>query len=239
MAKKRHDNATDMGGLDVVEQFDTYEDYLDSQLTNTDMFYLEEEDVARQLVELGYRGSGDIISREDFETRKRMLTEKSNQKHTGQKPLASMDRDLSEYPFLQALAKREELVRTGKLTTIIFLRDYNNKGQEISGYIDLAQRFRTEDFVPIFDRRRRFLPKPTDLGYYNWDTQLSTSNSSPYYQVISDNQQGLLFKNKRDRKIINVNPEVALGDNTTRLELETTEYEQVVIFDHTTRRRLA
>ena len=114
MAKKRHDNATDMGGLDVVEQFDTYEDYLDSQLTNTDMFYLEEEDVARQLVELGYRGSGDIISREDFETRKRMLTEKSNQKHTGQKPLASMDRDLSEYPFLQALANREELVRTGK-----------------------------------------------------------------------------------------------------------------------------
>ena len=55
MAKKRHDNATDMGGLDVVEQFDTYEDYLDSQLTNTDMFYLEEEDVARQLVELGYQ----------------------------------------------------------------------------------------------------------------------------------------------------------------------------------------
>ena len=50
--------------LDVVEQFDTYEDYLDSQLTETDLGYLEDEDMARQLVELGYRGLGDTIRRE-------------------------------------------------------------------------------------------------------------------------------------------------------------------------------
>ena len=51
-------------GLDIVEQFDTYEDYLDSQLTATDLNYLEDEDMARQLVELGYRGLGDTIRRE-------------------------------------------------------------------------------------------------------------------------------------------------------------------------------
>lgn len=48
----------------MVEQFDTYEDYLDSQLTATDLNYLEDEDMARQLVELGYRGLGDTIRRE-------------------------------------------------------------------------------------------------------------------------------------------------------------------------------
>lgn len=53
----------------------------------------------------------------------------------------------------QALASREELVRTGKMTTIIFIRDLNNKGQEVSGYIDYAHRLRTEDFVPYFDRK--------------------------------------------------------------------------------------
>ena len=47
-----------------MEQFDTYEDYLDSQLTATDLNYLEDEDMARQLVELGYRGLGDTIRRE-------------------------------------------------------------------------------------------------------------------------------------------------------------------------------
>ncbi len=124
------------------------------------------------------------------------------------------------------------------MTTIIFLRDFNAKGQEISGYIDLAHRMRTEDFVPIFDRRKRLLPKPSDLSYFNWETQLSTSNSTPHYQVVADSAQGLLFKNKRDRKIVNVNPEMNPGDNTTRTELSTSEYVQVVFYDHSTRRRL-
>lgn len=34
-------------------QFDTYEDYLDSQIQKIDLYYLEDEDMARQLVELG------------------------------------------------------------------------------------------------------------------------------------------------------------------------------------------
>lgn len=96
----------------------------------------------------------------------------------------------------------------------------------------------TADFSSFAMYRKRLLPKPTDLSYYNWETQLSTSNSSPYYQVIADSTQGLLFKNKRDRKLINVNPDVNPGDNTTRTELETDDYIQVVFYDHTTRRRL-
>lgn len=69
--------------MDIVERYETYEDYLDSQLTATDLNYLEDEDMARQLVELGYRGLGDTIRREDFEARKKLLVERSTQKHTG------------------------------------------------------------------------------------------------------------------------------------------------------------
>jgi hypothetical protein len=61
---KGNNDESNASGLDVVEQFDTYEDYLDSQLTATDLNYLEDEDMARQLVELGYRGLGDTIRRE-------------------------------------------------------------------------------------------------------------------------------------------------------------------------------
>lgn len=89
--------------LDIVEQFDTYEDYLDSQLTETDMNYLEDEEMARQLVELGYRGLGDTIRREDFEARKKLLHEKTNQKHAQPKQLASADKDLSQNPFLEVI----------------------------------------------------------------------------------------------------------------------------------------
>mmetsp|Transcript_9263 Transcript_9263/g.14216 ORF Transcript_9263/g.14216 Transcript_9263/m.14216 type:complete len:246 (-) Transcript_9263:205-942(-) len=225
-------------GMDTVEQYETYEDYLDSQVTDTDMYYLEDEDLARQLVELGYRGSGDTLQREEFEARKKTLRARSTQKSNQPKQLASAGKDLSQYPFLQALATREELVRNGKLTSIIFIRDRNSKGQEVSGYIDYAHRLRSENFEPHFERRKRLMPKPTDLSYYNWETQVSTSNSTTNFQVIADNEQGLLFKNKRDRKVVNVDPKLKdPGDNSFRCEIQTNEYLQVIIFDHMTRRK--
>jgi hypothetical protein len=94
-----------------------------------------------QLIELGYRGAGDTLKREEFEARKKADREKYLHKEAAPKPLASTGKDLSANPLLQALAAREELVRGGKLTCIIFVRDFNPKGQEISGYIDLAHRY--------------------------------------------------------------------------------------------------
>ncbi len=198
----------------------------------------------------------------------------------------------------QALKDREEAVRNGKLTTIIFIRDKNSKGQEVSGYIDYGHRLKTENMEPYFERRKRLMPRPTDLSFYNWETQMSTSNPTPNFQVrahaagtlgrcaargaprrlwtvrrplcacneaasgkmwlpggtasrsahpallmllvlqvIADNEAGLLFKNKRDRKVINMDPRARPGDNSTRTELATQEYMQVVIYDHVTRRR--
>jgi hypothetical protein len=82
------------------------------------------------------------------------------------------------------------------------------------------------------------LPKPSDLSFYNWETQTCTSNATPNFQVIADNEAGLLFKNKRDRKIINVDPaEDRPGDNTNRVQIVTKEHIQVVIYDHLTRRK--
>ena len=56
-------------------------------------------------------------------------------------------------------------------------------------------------------------------------------------QVIADNEAGLLFKNKRDRKVVNGDPKLPPGDNTTRTEIKTAEYLQIVIYDHMTRRK--
>ena len=145
----------------------------------------------RQLVELGYRGSGDTLKREEFEARKRALRERSSQKTNVPKQLSSMGKDISDSPLLQALQAREELVRNGKLTTSIFIRDRNAKGQEVSGYIDYALRLKTENFEPYFEKRKKIMPKPSDLSYFNWETQTSTSNSTPNFQVIADNETGL------------------------------------------------
>ena len=45
--------------------------------------------------------------------------------------------------------------------------------------IDYALRLKSENFEPYFERRKKLMPKPTDLSYYNWETQTSTSNSTP------------------------------------------------------------
>lgn len=225
---------------DGISEFTTYEDYLDAQISAKDMEYLQDEELARQLVELGYRGSGEALNREEFEMRKREIEEaKYKAAHKPPKVLASAGKDLTGKPFLQALAEREDMVRNGKLTSIIFIRDKNHKGQEISGYIDYAHRLKTEDFGPYFDEKskKRLLPRPTDLSYYNWETQTSTSNPTPNFQVKADNEAGLLFKNKRDRKVINVDPKAFSGDNSARHEIKTKEYIQVVIYDHMTRRK--
>lgn len=139
---------------------------------------------------------------------------------------------------MKELAKREEANRNGKMTTIIFIRDKNSCGQEISGYVDYAHRLKLEDFEPYFLGKKRLLPRPSDLSFYNWETQTSTSNPTPNYQVIAENTQGLLFKNKRDRKILEADPSASSpGDNSTRTVLKTPKYMQVVLYDHMTRRK--
>jgi len=230
----------DYGGHPGYEDsigYTTYEDYLDAQITAQDRFYLEEDELARQLVEIGCR-KGEVLSREEFAARCEAADlAKRAKRQNAPKVLASAEKDLTDYPFLRHLAAREELVRNGKLSTIIFIRDRNAKGQETSGYIDYGHRLKIENFVPYFERRKRLLPRTTDLSYYNWDTQQSTGQESPNFQIMPDHEQGLLFKNKRDRKLINVDPRSEPGDNSKRFDVKTHEYIQVVIFDHMTRKK--
>lgn len=35
----------------------------------------------------------------------------------------------------------------------------------------------------VFERKKRLLPRPTDLSFYNWDSQVSTSNATANFQV--------------------------------------------------------
>jgi len=225
-----------------LEQFASYEDYLESQISDTDMYYLQDEDMARQLVELGYRGTGETLKREEFTARKEAERARASRRVEAPKRLSSagdeVDIDPVTQPLLLELAQREELVRNGKLTTIIFIRDKNAKGQEVSGYIDYAHRLKSEDWAPYFEGKKRLMPRPTDLSYFNWGTLKICCAPTASFQVIADSESGLLFKNKRDRKVINVDPQApSPGDNTRRIEIKTAEYTQVVLFDHRTRRK--
>ena len=77
------------------------------------------------------------------------------------------------------------------------------------------------------------------MSYYSWEGQSIHYNDSPNFKVDANSEAGLLFRNRRDRKVINVDPYAVLesGDNCMRTEIECEEYTQVVFFDHETRRK--
>eukprot|EP00070_Physeter_catodon_P036472 XP_028343366.1 cilia- and flagella-associated protein 299-like [Physeter catodon] len=222
---------------EALLEFETYEDYLDSHITDTDRFYLEEEHLARQLVEIGcLRGS--VLSREAFYQAKEQIEVALRAAHNNPRTqLCSSGKYLNDSVVLRHLAAREDLVKSGKLSTIIFVRDINKRGQEISGYIDYGERLKRDNFSLYFEKKKRLLPRPSDLSYCNWDTNFCCINDSSHFLVVPDQQLGLLFKHKRDRKSINVDPQGDPGDNSKRHEIETNEYIQFVIYDHMSRKK--
>lgn len=104
----------------IVQEFATYEEYLDSQISAKDLYYLENEDLARQLVELGYRGGE--LKREEFEQRKKNAENLKSKKGMAEAPTvlvhAGKESTYSDSPLLKALAEREEAVRSGKRAVI-------------------------------------------------------------------------------------------------------------------------
>ncbi|KNE66909.1 hypothetical protein AMAG_11383 [Allomyces macrogynus ATCC 38327] len=224
-------------GDNIINEFATYEEYLDSQISAVDLFYLEDRDLARQLVELGYRGSGEPLKRDEFDARKKAAESFRLAKRWQAKLLASHGKDVAHSPFLTALADREEANRNGKMTTIIFLRLRNARGQEISGYIDYAHRLKSEAFDAYFAGTKTMVPRRRTLSFFNWED--AAVHEQQHAQLASDcrHETGLLFKNKRDRKVVNVDPKADAGDNTERREVQSREYIQVVLYDHLTRRK--
>ncbi|XP_077572036.1 cilia- and flagella-associated protein 299 [Stigmatopora nigra] len=117
-------------------------------------------------------------------------------------------------------------------SSLIFIRDVNALGQEVSGYMDYAHKLQTHDFAPYFSGRKKLLPGPLDLCYYNWSTQVSASTSSVNYEILYQHNGGLLFKRKMDGDILNVDPQCHPGQNAMKNVVESAIYTHVVILDH-------
>ncbi|BFY97507.1 hypothetical protein BsWGS_00546 [Bradybaena similaris] len=222
------------GGKNIAE-FATYEDFLSSQVTQRDMNYLEDINLARKIVEFGYRGSREGFSLERFMAVKAELEQRKSIYNV--RTILSAGKTFEE-SWLRALQMREESNRIRKNASIIYIRDINESGQEVSSYLDYSHRLATEDFRPIFAGKKKLLPKTTDLSFFNWETQNVASKSSPNYDVIAKSPSGMVFRNKRDGKIINPDPFIGSpGENSSRTVVQTQVYISFIVFDHYNRRK--
>ena len=224
--------------VNAVAHFETYEAYLDSIASWQDMLYLEDQTLARAVVELGYRGTAEFMKRREF-AEKRAEYEASKVSRDAREDALASDGHALEDPLLVALAQREAANRDGSLTTVIFLRSLNERNQEISGYIDFAQRLRTDAFAEYFSGAARLMPRLSDMAYFNWKTQHARCNNTPNWQVLSESVNGLVFKSRRDRKVVSVDPRAeSPGDSSTRTLLTSPDYTQVVLYDHVIRQKI-
>nr|XP_061811427.1 cilia- and flagella-associated protein 299 [Nerophis lumbriciformis] len=214
---------------DPVNSFNNYEEYLDSKVTTMDLFFLSSKESARKLVEHGHKGT--VLTRQEFEQRKAPSVLATGSHRNRTQALASSGYDVRDN-FLKALAEREEANRTGNMTSLIFIRDANALGQEVSGYIDYAHNLQTQDFTPYFSGRKKLVPGPSDLCYYNWTTQVSASNCSSNYETLYEHTGGLLFRRKTDGNILNIDPRCHPGKDVRRSVVQSEVYTHVVILDH-------
>jgi len=221
-----------------IADFASYEELLDSKVTEVDLQYLEDRNMARKLVELGYRGDREGYSKEQFLHIKEAFLKSKRISQRGEYHVLSAGIDYTEAGennnFLRMLQQREEANRTGRQASVIMIRDYDRTGQEISGYIDYAHRLATEDWEPIFKGEVRLLPRRGDLSYMEWEKFKIYHRDSPNYEVVTNAPKyGMQFRNKRDNKMMRVDPSLRNhGENTSRTVVSTDIYVSVIIYDH-------
>ncbi|GFS63697.1 cilia- and flagella-associated protein 299 [Nephila pilipes] len=189
----------------AVNAFMTYEDYLDSMLTKDDLMFLEDKDMCRDLLSMQYHSNKRIIPRGDFDQRK---AEKAAQivDYRIREPRICGDELTTSCKLMQALAKREKDNLNGVLATIIFIRDVNEKGEEVSSYIDYTHSLKKEDWKVYFTGEKKLAPCETDLR-----------------SSLQDHAPSLGSKD---------NHEIQTDEQVFRIDMKDTDYVQVVIFDH-------
>ena len=197
----------DFDNMEDISNIENYAQFLDRFVTDEDRMYLEDEELARDVKELYAVNKGEIRSKSDFERKKRELESMNREEETKERPLFSLNMNYRKGSFLDQLKERESEVRNGRKSTIIFIRYKDKKGKETSAYIDFRERLKNDEMDGVFKEGKPFLPKPTDLSYYNWNLQKPIPNDSTFFRVDAGPKERLSFKNNTDRKIINVDLE--------------------------------
>lgn len=191
----------------IFDRFDNYYEFLGEFIKSEDRMYLEDEDLARDVKELYEINKGDIKSKADFDKRKKELEMLGKIDENKEKPLYSQGKSFEKGTFLHELATREQEVRNGRKSTIIFIRYKDQSGKEYSAYIDYRERLKNDNFEEIFNGSKDLIPKPSDLSYYSWNQKKVYSNDSTFFRVDAGPKELLSFRNNTDRKIINVDLE--------------------------------
>lgn len=94
-----------------------------------------------------------------------------------------------QLPRARARTHRGRWITKGRMALLCHSLFRADRSQ-VSGYIDYGHRLATESWEAVFEQRKRLMPKPGDLSYYNWDTRTCTSDATQNFQVRADARTG-------------------------------------------------
>ena len=117
---------------EVVDRFETYEDYLDTFITEDDMIFLGEEEIARIVVELGYRSSATLTRQKFFQTKAELAAARNI---SGKQPEVEVETkaeaEVEPAGLLQVIRERFPANLNNSLNTILFLSRAPDDGLEV------------------------------------------------------------------------------------------------------------
>ena len=117
---------------EVVDRFETYEDYLDTFITEDDMIFLGEEEIARIVVELGYRSSATLTRQKFFQTKAELAAARNiSGKQQEVEVETKVEAEAEPAGLLQVIRERFPGNLNNSLNTILFLSRAPDDGLEV------------------------------------------------------------------------------------------------------------
>ena len=117
---------------EVVDRFETYEDYLDTFITEDDMIFLGEEEIARIVVELGYRSSATLTRQKFFQTKAELAAARNiSGKQQEVEVETNVEAEAEPAGLLQVIRERFPANLNNSLNTILFLSRAPDDGLEV------------------------------------------------------------------------------------------------------------
>ena len=162
--------------------YDNYDEYLDSLVDDKDIQFLQDRELARFLVELGYR-QNNALTRQGYADKKMQLemTAKINEASEASEYLIGVSE--SDSVLMKAVKERYKANKDGHMNTILYLYTIREDGTCISGHVDLAYRISRKSFLHILTQSKPLVPCQTDLTCYHWGLGQVWYNSSSNWEV--------------------------------------------------------
>jgi len=127
--------------VEDIDNYATYEEYLDAHISDQDMFFLQDRSMARRIFEMLLEGSAGL-SRDKFlqfkEAQKQTVMEEEEESIEVMPDLGTIRQKGN--PLLSAIWEHIDAIEAKELTPILFIRMKSNNGSEVSAFIDVADR---------------------------------------------------------------------------------------------------